>query len=287
MSDAPRISLIAIDVDGTLTPGDNVLSAATRAALQQATGAGLEVVLATGRRYRTTRIMLERIGLPLSAVCLGGALTKGPDAITLATDPLAGDDAAAIIELTRELSLSAILQHDAPPDAGADYTIDDVLPWHDATRFYFDLAARVGRAGDAQRALESRDALVIGLYHDRGPLQALADAIHARYPSRFMVTIVPAGITDAWYCEIVRADVSKWTAVAALAARSGHAPDAICAIGDQLNDLPMLRGAAYAVAMGNAPAQVKAVADEVTTSAAEDGVAAAIDRLLERQSGGR
>ena len=58
-------------------------------------------------------------------------------------------------------------------------------------------------------------------------------------------------------------------------------PDAICAVGDQANDLPMLRGAGMAVAMGNAIDSVKEAAHWVTERCDQDGVAAVVDRILE------
>ena len=52
------------------------------------------------------------------------------------------------------------------------------------------------------------------------------------------------------------------------------------AIGDHINDIEMLEWAGWGVAMGNAQPEVKLVADWITTSLAEDGVAAAIERYV-------
>ena len=58
--------------------------------------------------------------------------------------------------------------------------------------------------------------------------------------------------------------------------------EAICAVGDQTNDLPMLRAAGMAVAMGNAIDPVKQAAHWVTGPCDEDGIAAVVDRILDR-----
>jgi hydroxymethylpyrimidine pyrophosphatase-like HAD family hydrolase len=76
--------------------------------------------------------------------------------------------------------------------------------------------------------------------------------------------------------------VSKVNALKAIAADLGVAPEEIVAIGDNHNDIGMLRFAGLGVAMGNAHDEVKAAADYVTLSNADEGVAAVIEKLLRR-----
>ena len=73
-------------------------------------------------------------------------------------------------------------------------------------------------------------------------------------------------------CEVIRHDAGKWTAILHLAELWGIDPAEICAVGDDMNDLPMIAGAGLGVAMGHAPASVLAVADHVTGDHDEDGV---------------
>ena len=81
-------------------------------------------------------------------------------------------------------------------------------------------------------------------------------------------------------CEILRHDASKWTALLHLAELWGVVADEICAVGDDMNDVPMIRGAGLGVAMGHANPEVLAVADLVTGSDDEDGVAMLIEDVL-------
>ena len=78
-------------------------------------------------------------------------------------------------------------------------------------------------------------------------------------------------------CEVLRGDAGKWTAVLHLADLWGIAADEVCAIGDDMNDLPMIRGAGLGVAMAHAAEVVRAAADHVTLGNDEDGVAVLID----------
>ena len=79
--------------------------------------------------------------------------------------------------------------------------------------------------------------------------------------------------------EIFDHGLSKATALEHVLADHGITPDEVIAFGDYDNDLPLLTWAGYAVAMGNATAAVKAIADEVTASNDDDGVAVVIERL--------
>jgi hypothetical protein len=69
-----------------------------------------------------------------------------------------------------------------------------------------------------------------------------------------------------WLCEIAPAGVDKWSSVRRLASRWGIPVEAICAVGDDRNDLPMIRGAGLGVAMGNAREEVQRAADRVVAS---------------------
>ncbi len=61
----------------------------------------------------------------------------------------------------------------------------------------------------------------------------------------------------------------------------GILPEEICAVGDDVNDIPMIRAAGLGVAMGNAVPRVKEAADRVAPTNDEDGLATVVDWLLE------
>jgi hypothetical protein len=82
-------------------------------------------------------------------------------------------------------------------------------------------------------------------------------------------------------CEIAPFGVSKWTGVSWLAEGLGIRPEEICAVGDDVNDIPMIRSAGLGVAMGNALDEVKAAADRVAPGHDQEGLVAVVDWLLE------
>ena len=66
-----------------------------------------------------------------------------------------------------------------------------------------------------------------------------------------------------FFLEIAPVGVTKWSGILHLAEKWGIAPNEICAVGDDTNDIPMIRSAGLGIAMGNAQPHVKAVARRV------------------------
>lgn len=272
------IRLLAVDIDGTLVTGGDVVSPATRAALHLA-ARRFAVVLATGRRYRTTRQVMAALDLPLPVVCLGGALTKSAAGRTLHATPFAARDVAGLLDLARRGGLALVLQRDAHSLGGADFVVDASLPWNAATQHYVDLGGPAGRTDPDIGRTRHEDILVAGCFGERDPLAALEDDI-AGLAGAFETVLVPSQKTPGWYLEVIPAGVSKWAALRRFAGGIGIGPEAICAVGDALNDLPMIRGAGFGVAMGNAEPVVKAAAAWTTGRNDEDGLVTLIDRLM-------
>ena len=81
-------------------------------------------------------------------------------------------------------------------------------------------------------------------------------------------------------CEILRHDAGKWAAILHLARLWRIEPAAICAVGDDVNDIPMIKNAGLGVAMGHARSEILAAADLVTGGHDEDGVAMLVENVL-------
>ena len=272
------IRLLAVDIDGTLVTEGDVVSPATRAALHLA-AERFALVLATGRRYRTTREVMAKLDLELPAVCLGGALTKSASGRTLHAAAFAAEDIAGLLDLAKRRDLALVLQRDGHARGGADFVVDASLPWNAPTRHYVKVGGAAGCADSDIGAGGYEDVLVVGCFGEREPLAALEDDV-AGLAHVYETVLVPSQKTPGWYLEIIAAGVSKWAALQRYASGIGIPGDAICAVGDALNDLPMIRGAGFGVAMGNADPAVKAAAAWTTARHDEDGLVTLIDRLM-------
>ena len=274
------INLLAIDIDGTLVTPDDDVTPATKTALHRALAAGWHLVLATGRRYRTTRRVMDALELALPAVCLGGALTKNADGDTIRHTALAQTHVCALLRLARRRGIALALQRDAHALGGPDFLIDASQPWNDPTRQYAAAAVDICQPEAEPDRVAGADVLVAGCFGDRAPLACLQRDLQAELAEATTSVLVRSQKTPGWYLEITAHRVDKWQALCHFAADAGIPRDAICAVGDAPNDLPMIRGAAFGVAMGNAHPAVKAAADWVTKTNHEDGVAVLVDRVL-------
>ena len=267
-----------MDIDGTLVDDHNQVSNANSEAMHRAVAAGLHIVLATGRRYRTTRRVMDDMALPLPTICLGGALVKDANSAVLQRELFAPPQVAELLAVAHEQRLALLLHRDSHQHGGADFVIDASVPWNEATRHYMDANGHVGQTDIKPSASPRKDVLMVGCFGEREPLEELQRRIE-RLATLATVLVESKG-TPGWYLETTLGHVNKWHALTHYCARRDTPHNAVAAIGDALNDLPMIRGAALGVAMANANDQVRKAADWIAPSNNEDGVAALIDRLL-------
>jgi hydroxymethylpyrimidine pyrophosphatase-like HAD family hydrolase len=86
------------------------------------------------------------------------------------------------------------------------------------------------------------------------------------------------------FLEIMSPGNSKWRALARLIDAAGLTPEQVIGIGDEINDLEMIRHAGLGVAMGNSIPAIKAVADYITYTNEEDGVAHVVEQFLLKEA---
>jgi len=275
-----RIQLLAVDLDGTLVINEDEISAPTRAALHRVREAGVEVAIATGRRYRKTQGPIDTLGLPVPSVCLGGALVKGADGRTLHAQPFEASEFRAVASLFRELGHAVVAQRDSDRDGGADFLLDESVPWNSPTRDYHDRNAKFAEPAPRLPDQQRDDVLVVGTFGGLAELQRLERELHRVYAEAFSAHVMPGFFNEGYYCEVVPSRVSKWTGLQRLAGLLGIPRESICAVGDERNDLSMITGAGMGVAMGNACEELKRVADWVTGHHDEDGLVGVVERIL-------
>lgn len=280
MSGLHEYRLLAIDVDGTLLNSQNVIPPQNRDALHRAHAAGLKVVLCTGRCYLEARPVLDQLGLDLDA-----AITTGGSVVCDARDGRVLDRAAIPIDLARELSrwylsmgysLTWVID-DGVADCNA-YLFDGERRHPGLTRWLEWSTCSVREIASVEDAVEAP--LRISLIEEETLLSELSPLLAQRFDGRLCHNLIRAPAYRLNVIEAFAGHVSKWRGIEWLCRRWEIDPAHTVAIGDDVNDLAMLRGAGLGVAMGNASDRVKAVADRVTCGHDECGVALLIDELL-------
>jgi len=258
------IRLIATDLDGTLLAPDGQLSPRTLEAIGAAAAAGIGVIAATGRSFRTADHRLRPAPELKTIVCSNGALVYDlHEEHIVETRPIAGETLRALFAKLRrgvpELRFGWETVHGfgLEPDFGRKPGDSD----HDPALI----------AGP-QRASEVAEAIKAFIAHPEVEQVDLQRMLAAHIPAELN------GVTSgARFIEVTAAGVDKGSAVAALAAEWGIKSSEVLAMGDQMNDESLLRWAGVSVAMGNARPEMKEIADVIAPPCAEDGAAQMIE----------
>jgi Cof subfamily protein (haloacid dehalogenase superfamily) len=258
--------LVATDLDGTLLHSDESVSRRTRDALTAAAAAGAAHIVVTGRAVPWTRHILDDLGYGGLAVCGQGAQVYDAGEHRLLTSvtldrQLAALALAKIEAETGPLYLAASRDGlDGAVLVGPGYAVTDKLP---ATPFT-DVAE-----------LWTAPLNKLYIQHPELSDDELADI--ARRAAGGFVSVAMAG---AGIVELLPLGLSKATGLSLAARRLGVKAGHTIAFGDMPNDIPMFAWAAHGVAMANAHEELRAVADEVTLSNEDDGIAVVLQRLL-------
>lgn len=268
MPDSLPIRLIATDVDGTLLNNHGIISEANLRAIHAAQEKGITVAIASGRFPENVYVLLEDYGLSCAIIGTNGAKTTDANLHVLSEHFM--------------LPQAAMAVHDALTAIGNNYFIfahDQICTAHQGKVHHTELSQ-----GDRIKAL--------GLSYTNGPEAALAccrgqvqkffvcddtplPPIRAALEKIPDIELTQSGERNI---EIMPRGVDKGSGVKDLAAALGIPLSQVMTLGDQKNDIPMLRVAGYGVAMGNACVDAKAAARFVTGTNDENGFAQAIEK---------
>lgn len=276
-----RYQLLALDIDGTLVDRNEVLTPATADALQRAAGAGVRLVLATGRRYSRTVGLCKPLGLEAPVVTASGALVKDPrDHRTLFR---ADFDRQLLCRL-----LGLIDRHGYEPvvcgdtfSVGFDFYLKRMTTTKPELAEYLQLNPHDGRHWPELISNPPPEVFHSFVMGTRDEMLQLEHAIHRDLPGEVQTGVLRSPKYNGFMVELAPAGVTKWAAVCRLADQWGIPHDAICAVGDDVNDLCMIRSAGLGVAMGNAQPVVLSAADRIAPRQDEDGLVQVVEWVLE------
>lgn len=263
--------LIALDMDGTLLNHQKQISARNKAAIAAARQQGVTVVLASGRPLEGMSAYLEELGMTGEedyVICYNGTLVqRAADRSVIRSQSLRGRDASHIASLAAELGVNV---HAFSPERGL------ITP---AMNHYTEHESRLNDLPVTLldfAVLSPEEEILKVMLID--PPELLGPAI-ARLPAELYqaYTVVQSA---PFFLEIMNRESHKGAGVAALAEHLGIERHQVICMGDAGNDSHMIDYAGLGIAMGNATDELKAMADHITASNDEDGVALAIERFV-------
>jgi Cof subfamily protein (haloacid dehalogenase superfamily) len=279
--------LIAIDLDGTLLNSDGLVSARNLAALRLAEDSGAEIVIATGRRHCFAMSVLRDLHLrPASAlVSSNGTVIRTLDSQLLHRSHMSLETACRLCTHLQAFRNTLVLTFDRVGPDGEDSRGALVCEHMD------DLHTSIGRWMRSNEPYIAQVARLEDALQSDLPIQMmLAGTVARMAQAEAHLRQSEAGFTlhrttypdrDLSIVDILPIGSSKASALQHLAQLRGISTQDILAIGDNWNDVPMLRLAGQAVLMSNAPADLKALAQTTGWTLAptndNDGVAAVIE----------
>lgn len=260
---AMKPHLIVLDLDGTLLTDQQQISAKTKKSLLQAKEQGHQVMIATGRPYRASDIYYHELGLTTPIVNFNGAYVHHPKN-------------ASWQHMHTPIDLSVV--HDVVNSINSyEYeniiaeVKDDIYVHTEDDRILniFNMGNPKITLGDLYtHLLDNPTSLLIQANEAnsviiRDHLQAVhAEVIeHRRWGAPLHII------------EIVRRGLNKAVGIAHVAKDLGFPRERIIAFGDEDNDLEMIEYAGLGVAMGNGISSLKNIANEITTTNNDDGIA--------------
>lgn len=260
MSFSPK--LVALDVDGTLVDWENRMTDAVREAVHAVKDAGIHVVISTGRAIPGVLDAARNIGLD------GGTAVASNGAVVHTYHPV---DVVHTVTFDASEAVRRVLEH--VPDAlvaveevGAGYRISAPFP-----EWEIDGTVQIQTVDELVAEPVTR-VIIRAPEHDVEEFGRLVHGL-GLYEVNYNI-----GYT-AWL-DIAPEGVSKASGLEVVCERLGVDRADVLAVGDGMNDYDMLRWAGRGVAMGQGSDELKAVADDVTGTVTDDGLAVELRRWV-------
>ena len=268
-----KYELVVIDLDGTLVDAAGNISKADISAVKAAQAAGTRVAIATGRVIDACRRHLRELELGGAHIFFDGALvydiSRGE---TIYAQPIKPQTLKSAVNFASANDIYLELY------ALDRYFVKEITWADEIHRQFFGLKSTLADLDD----IASHEMIIkceLMIHNDKEETQANMFMDNFKGLLCGTTARTPA-YPEMKFVNVVDPAVSKGSGLEQLSGHLGIGLDRVLAIGDGTNDLTLLEKAGFKVAMGNARDELKAVADHVTLSVEDSGVAAAIKRFI-------
>jgi len=259
--------LVAVDLDGTLLNSEHQVSAKNKQAISDVIAAGKMFTVSTGRPLQGVRFVIDMVDADMPFIIYNGAMvvTSRSNRV-LHQSALSGDLAAMLVRFGQARDTTVFVYAGGMLHvAGINQMVKAYMSAVDISPIVVDDLAGLAEKG-VTKVLWCDDA-------DR--IVALQDEV-----SPYVKGTLNFYTSRPMLLEFIDINTSKGAAMKKIGEFYGIPRSRMLAIGDSYNDVDMLKFAAFGVAMENSPQEIKDLADAVTLSNDEDGVAEAIYRYV-------
>lgn len=267
-----QYKLLVLDVDGTLLNSSHELTKNTLDAILKIEQAGVQVVLASGR---------PTYGLLPLAKALQLGQYNGYIISYNGSQIISASDGEVLFERRINPEMLPYIEKQANKHNFSMFTYhDNVLITNTAGNPHIEKEAALNKLKiivepDFSIALDFAPCNCVLVSDDEKELKKLEEHWHKRLSGSMDVFQ-----SESYFLEVVPCGIDKATTLGALLDRLSYSPEEVIVIGDGVCDVSLLQSAGLSIAMGNAPQSVKSCADQITSSNDEDGVAVAIEKIL-------
>lgn len=263
--------LIALDIDGTLVNDEKKITERTKSAIKAARERGVTVVLATGRPIDGIIRYLEELDMFTEndyALSYNGALVlKSKDREVVSKVGLLGSDLKYLFNLSKELDVNI---HAFSEERGL------ITPKENK---YTEIEATLNNIkynlDDYSDISDDHSFIKIMMIDEPEKLDKAIEKLPKEVYEKY--TVVKSA---PFFLEFMNKKVNKGVGVELLAKHLNIKQEEIITMGDAGNDLHMIEYAGMGIAMGNATNDIKTIANYITESNNEDGVAKAIEKFV-------
>ena len=263
--------LIAMDLDGTLNNDQKVITEKTKAALMAAQRKGIRLALASARpspglfKERDILRLQDHKGILMSYN--GGRIVDAETGKVLFETSMDLAETKQVLRKLESLPVTPIL------DDGAQFYVTD----KNGYKVDYECKNNNMVCKEVGNLADFLEFAPIKILMSVQP-EELIDV--QRQIADFLPESLTVVQTAAFYLEVIPRVINKGQGIRDICKVLGIEPAEVISFGDAANDIPMLEAAGMGVAMGNAQEAVKAAADMVTLSNNDDGIAAALEKLI-------
>ncbi|HSU69662.1 MAG TPA: HAD family hydrolase [Tepidisphaeraceae bacterium] len=275
--------MIAIDLDGTLLSPTGVVTERTKSAVHRCLSAGLLVCFATGRNWTESKTVLDAVAHYDTAVFVGGAMViDTKHRVTVHRTMMQPQLAADVCRFFETRGHAALAMQDTQ-SAGVDYVITSGLPVTTETATWMRVCKATVHHARSLADYPHEHTIRVSIVAPSRVTGELIRELQQQFGDRIVYHSIALLALGLDVLEVFDPAVNKWEGLRHVARRHGIQESEIIAIGDDVNDLPMIRNAGLGVAMGNARADVQSAAKRVIGRNDEDGLAKFLEELISEQ----